>query len=169
MKDEQAPVVLVPRSGPPWPLVPKLVSISLLLGSFVSVEVLLRVLPHESPEDWQRLVDAVGALFVTVIVPGSFLAVVFSLLLFWPQRRTFLHQRWAQIKIALLVLTLPALHLLARDVFTGIRADVEAARFVEAGEGLDTFRLLVEVTIAVLLVVVWIARMKPGAHKGRTS
>jgi len=157
---------LAARRRPPWPLVPKLVSISLLLGSFASVEVLLRVLPRDTPEDWRRLVDAVGALFVTVIVPGSFLVVVFSLLLFWPQRRTFLRQRWAQVKVGLLVLTLPALHLLARGVFTGLRADVGAERLGEASASLGTFRLLVELTILVLLAAIWIARTKPGGARG---
>ena len=164
MNPESAPVVIGSRPRPPWPLVPKLVFVSLLLGSFVSVEVLLRALPRESLEDWQRLIDAVGILFVTVIVPGSFLVVLFSVLLFWPQRRTFLRQRWAQVKVALLVLTLPALHLWARGVFTGLRAEVETGRLDGAADTLAFFRILVEVTIAVLLVALWIARVKPGAR-----
>ncbi len=84
-----------PGGRPPWALFPKIVCIALLLGGFASVAVLILATPLETPADWQALVDAVGRLFVLLIVPTSFLTVVFSLLLFWRSRRWFLTRRWA--------------------------------------------------------------------------
>lgn len=150
----------------PWPLVPKIACVALLLGSFASVEVLTRALPRATAEDWRRLVEAVGTLFVTLIVPASFGTVAFSLLLLWPQRRTFFRQRWAQLKVGLLVLTLPALHLAARGVFTGLRGEVGAGHLDAATASLATFRLLVEATVVVLLVAIGLARAKPPWGRG---
>ena len=153
----------VVRTRLPWALYPKLVCVGTLLGSFVCVLVLILATPLEDRADWQSLVDQVGVLFAFLIVPGSFLTVLFSLLLFWPQRRTFLKQRWAQVKLVLLVVALPALHLLARSTFTGIRREVENPNGSPEGPTgmMEFFTVLVVVTIVVLLVALWLARFKP--------
>ncbi len=67
-------------------------------------------------------------------------------------------------KLVLLVLTLPALHLLARSVFTAMRLEVEKG--MPAGTAgptgsLHLFSGLVYASIAVLLAALWLARFKP--------
>ena len=108
-----------PPARPSLLLLPKIVFVAVLFGSFVSVLVLILATPLESRADWQGLVDAVGTIFKIVIVPGSFVVVVFSVLLLIKHRRWFLKQRWAQVKVLLLVAALPASHLAARSVFSG--------------------------------------------------
>lgn len=149
--------------GLPWVLYPKLICVAVLLGSFVSVLVLIFATRREDLDDWRALVDAVGAIFKLVIVPGSFMTVVFSLLLLKRGGRWFLRQRWARIKLVLLVVTLPALHLLARGVFTAIREEVERTGASPEGPTgrLEVFTLLVVLTILVLLTAIWLARFKP--------
>jgi hypothetical protein len=137
--------------------------VAILLGGFVCSLVLILATPRESLDDWRALVDAVGTIFKLVLVPASFATVVFTLLLFWPRRRWFLRQRWAQVKVALLVLTLPALHLIARGVFTSVRREVESETGSPEGPTgqLEFFTDLVVLSIVVLLVALWLARFKP--------
>jgi hypothetical protein len=149
------------RRGPPWPLYPKLVFVAILLGGFVAVLVLVLATPLESREDWRALLDAVGRIITLAIVPGSFLTVVFSLVLLRYGGRAFLRQRWAQAKLVLLVLTLPALHLTARGTFSAMRREVEQGS-PEGPTGLfEFFTVLVVTTIVVLLLALWLARFKP--------
>ena len=67
------------------------------------------------------------------------------------------------MKVALLVVTLPALHLIARSTFTGIRTEVENPHGSPEGPTglMEFFTTLVVVTIVVLLVALWLARFKP--------
>ena len=147
--------------GPPWPLYPKLVCVALLLGGFVCALVLVLATPREDIEDWQHLIDAVGTLFKLVIVPASFATVVFSALLLWRARSRFFRRRWAKAKLAWLALTLPALHVLARGVFTAIRRELAQGSLERAGDLLSSFTWLVVVSIVVLLVALWLARYRP--------
>ena len=152
----------------PWALYPKLVSVSVLLGGFVAAGALILAIPRQSLEDWRRLHDVISPLFTLVIVPASFATVAFSVLLFWPRRRALLRQRWMQVKLALLVLTLPALHLLARGTFTAMRREV-ADGSPEGPTGLLEFFLLLDaVSIAVVLAAMWLGRAKPRGA-GRSS
>lgn len=154
------------RAGPPWYLLPKLVLVAVLLGGFVCVLILILASPRQDLAQWQALLDVLGTLFRWVIVPASFGVVVFSLLLFAKMRRWFLARRWAQVKLVLLVVTLPASHLAARGIFGAMRREVAEP----APEGLtgllSLFTALVVATIAVLVVTIWLARFKPRLGQG---
>jgi len=154
------------RGGPPWFLLPKLVLVAVLLGGFVCVLILILTTPRRDPNEWQALLDVLGTLFRWVIVPASFGVVVFSLLLFAKMRRWFLARRWAQVKLVLLVVTLPTSHLAARSIFGAMRREV-AQPAPEGLTGLLTlFTALVVATIAVLVVTLWLARFKPRLGQG---
>ena len=153
-----------PRRRPPWALYPKLISMSALLGGFFCVLALIYTATLDSLDAWHQLLDAISPLFLFVIVPASFTTVLFSVIMFWPRRRELLRERWMQVKLALIVATLPALHLLARGAFQAIRQEV-ANGSPEGPTGLlGYFTFLVYTSIAVLLVAIWVARYKPWAR-----
>lgn len=165
------PIAPAPNRSVWWVVYPKLVAIAVLLGSFVCTLVLILATPRSSLEDWRPMVNSIGILFKLLIVPASFVVVVLSLVLFFRNRQWFLRQRWAQVKVLLLVATLPALHLLARSVFTSIRQEVEREGGSPEGPTgrLEMFTLLVAVTIVVLLLAIWLARFKPRLGSKREA
>lgn len=163
-----APVPPVSTRKLPWLLLPKLLLVAVLLGSFVSTLVLVLAMPREDLKDWQEMLDAVGTLFRWLIVPGSFALVLVSLGLLWPRRR-LLRQRWMQVKVVLLVITLPALHLLARWTFTAMRREVADGSPEGPTGRLGFFTDLVVVTIVVLVTAVWLARFRPALGRGREA
>lgn len=153
-----------PRRRPPWALYPKLISMSALLGGFLCVLALIYTATLDSLDKWHQLLDVISPLFLYVIVPASFTTVLFSVIMFWPRRRELVRERWMQVKLALIVATLPALHLLARDAFQAIRQEV-ANGSPEGPTGLlGYFTFLVVTSIVVLLVAIWVARYKPWSR-----
>lgn len=155
MKERPRPV------RPVWILLPKIAGVAVLLGSFTSVLVLILATPLRDFGDWQVLVDTIGRLFKLLIVPGSFVVVVLSLVLAWTHRSWYFRRRWAQVKTVLLVLALPATHLAAREVFSAIRREVEHGSPEGPTGLLEAFTALVVASILVLLVAIWLARFKP--------
>ena len=157
-----APVPSAPvRRRPPWALYPKLISVCALRGGFLCVLARLATTELKDRAGWERMLDAISPLFLLVIVPASFTTVLSSLFLFWPGRRTLIRERWMQVKLVLLVLTLPALHLAARGTFESIRQEVAEGSPEGPTGQLELFTLLVVVSVAVVLVALWIARFKP--------
>jgi uncharacterized membrane protein len=150
---------------PPWALYPKLISVCALLGGFLCALALIQALPRENLEDWGRLLDAVSPIFLLVIVPASFTTVLFSVCMFWPRRRELLRERWMQVKLGLIVATLPALHLLARGTFEAMRREVREGSPEGPTGLLDLFTLCVVASILVLLVALWIGRTKPWSSR----
>jgi len=152
------------RRRPPWALYPKLVSVCALLGGFLCVLALIADATLADQAAWRRLLDAISPLFLLVIVPASFTTVVFSVVVFWPRRRELLRERWMQAKLILIVATLPALHLLARGTFQGMRREVDAGSPDGPTGLLDLFTLQVVASAAVLLVAIWLGRYRPGSR-----
>jgi len=154
------------RRRPPWALYPKLVSVCVVLGGFASVLVLTLVHPRDDLEAWRRMLDVVSPLFLYLIVPASFLLAVTSVAMLVPRWRELLRQRWMQVKLILVVATLPALHLMARSTFEAMRREVRPGSSPEGPTGLfGLFQNLVIASLVVVLAALWIARYKPWRRR----
>lgn len=77
----------------PWLLIPKILSVAVVLGAFVAVAVLMHTRTAQNLEQWIALIDMVITLFRYVIVPGVISILLFGLLLLIQHRRVFLRMR----------------------------------------------------------------------------
>jgi len=144
-----------------WLLIPKLVCISVTLGGFTAVEALIRSASLETPADWRTLVDTVGRIFRFAIVPGVLGVLLFGALLWWQHPKVFWQQRWFKVKLAALVVALPALHLSARSTLEKVRHEIDGGSPEGPTGLLDFFALHVEVAIVALVAVIVLGRVKP--------
>ncbi|GAB4186328.1 MAG: hypothetical protein Kow00105_00850 [Phycisphaeraceae bacterium] len=149
------------RGVRPWILIPKVLSVAALFGGFLAASVLLHTHHPASLEDWGHLIEMVSTVFRRLIVPAVLLVVVFGVLLLWQHWRVFLTMRWVQLKLVLLLLTVPPLHLTGRWL-------IGQARDALAGGDLDRvvtlmfwFTVTADLAVLALAVVIFIGRHKP--------
>jgi uncharacterized membrane protein len=115
--------------------------------------------------DGGRSIDAdsaalVRTLFVTLVVPSLVLAIVMGLLLLLQHPLTFLRLRWLQVKLAALLVGIPAAHLAMSSQLRAIRAAASVGQ-VPPGQ----LQLFLWELVAVLVFTG--AIMVLGRHKPR--
>lgn len=148
----------------PWLLVPKVLAVGCLFGGLVSALLLLTV-ARPSPQDtaaWAHWLNVISILFRYLVVPASLAVVSFGLLLTLQAPRILLAQRWLQVKLLLLVTTLPPLHFLARYRFHQLR-QADPALTPPSSAPQPTCGVLACVITAVIVVaiLVTLSRVKP--------
>ena len=160
------------RGVRPYLLLPKIVCVATFLGGLVSLLVLLLLPePPQTREAWIAQAELVRRGFGWVIVPSATGAVVFGSLLLRCHFRVFLRMRWVRVKLALIAVFVPGLHLFMRS------RSIRLARLVEGDGDLAEAAVvrgeLAAGTLAALgfvLVVIFLGRIKPrlGQRYGRT-
>lgn len=156
----------------PYLLTAKIVGVAMFFGGLVSVLVL--VLLPERPigeAGWLQLSDQVRRAHVWVIIPGLVVAMAAGLLLLASIWRALIRMRWFQVKLALVVVCVPTLHLVMSSRSLALRSAIS-----EHEPACEYERLcgqLIAGTLAALvfaLAVMVLGRVKPrlGQDYGRT-
>lgn len=145
----------------PWLLIPKLLSVAALFGGFLAVSVLLHTRDPATDVQWAELIESVGALFRRLIVPAVFCVVIFGVLLLVQHWRVFLAMRWMRLKLLLLLLALPPLHLTGRWLIGEARLALAAGDLERVAELMGRFTLTADLAVAALAMVMVIGRHKP--------
>ena len=96
----------------PWLLLPKCFFVALLLGGLFALALLaaactLANTAEQSQFAWVLL----RTVFRYQVIPATIGAVVFGVLLLAQHRREFVRMRWMRVKLALVVIAAPSLHL----------------------------------------------------------
>jgi uncharacterized membrane protein len=149
------------RGVRPWLLIPKVLSVGALFGGFMGASVLLHASDPQNPEQWARLIETVGTLFRRLIVPAVLCVILFGALLLLQHMRVFLTLRWVRVKLVLLLVTLPPLHLTGRWLIDHARRALEAGQLDRVEELMRRFTLTVDLAVLAVIVVVVIGRHKP--------
>jgi uncharacterized membrane protein len=145
----------------PWVLIPKVLSVAALFGGFLSACVLLHTSRPQTHEQWGHLIESVGVLFRYLIVPAVLCVILFGILLLLMHFRAFLSMRWVWLKLSLLLVTLPPLHLAGRWLIGQARLALEAGDLQRVAELMGQFTLTADLAVLVLVVVVVVGRHKP--------
>lgn len=145
----------------PWLLIPKVLSVAALFGGFLAASVLLHTHHPTTHAQWADLIESVGTLFTGLIVPAVFCVVILGILLLLQHWRTFLAQRWMRLKLLLLLLALPPLHLTGRWLIGEARLALAEGNLDRVAELMSRFTLTADLAIAALVVVIVIGRHKP--------
>lgn len=149
------------RGARPWLLIPKVLSVGALLGGFMGAAVLLHTNSPTNHEQWAQLIGTVSTLFTKLIVPAVLCVVVFGLLLFLLHPKVFMKMRWFQVKVVLLILTIPPLHLTGRWLIEHARQALAADDLQRVSELMSRFTWTVDLAVLALCIVIAIGRQKP--------
>lgn len=152
----------------PWLIAPKLLAVALYLGGLMAAAVVWLTGNWEQMDlaDPARLalVQTVGRLFRLLIVPAVLVTIAFGVaLLLLQSPRILLRLRWLQVKLLMLLLTLPAAHLFMSSRLELLRRAAHEQRQDLAAAGQLTVGFVVVLVISAGIVV--IARIKPNLRQ----
>jgi len=145
----------------PWLLIPKILSVGALFGGFLSASVMLHTQDPQTREQWTHQIAILSTLFLRLIVPAVICVILFGVLLFLQHPKPFMKMRWLRVKAALLVLTLPPLHLMGRSLINQARQALDAGQLDRVAELMGRFTLTVDLAVLAVIVVIVIGRHKP--------
>lgn len=145
----------------PWLLIPKVLSLGLLFGGMTSAAVLVHTAQPTTPGDWQSLVDNVGTIFIWLIVPAVLATLFFGLLLLLMHPRVFLGRRWLQVKLVVLAISLPVLHLSGRHTLHDMRRHLSEGSIEELGPLLWNLTCIMDAAVIFVAAAIVIGRHKP--------
>jgi hypothetical protein len=156
----------------PYLLLPKVILVGIFLGGIVSVLMLafLEPPPGTHPE-WTRHARLIQSMYIRVIVPALVGTLVTGILLSLSHLRAFLRMRWFQLKLALIVAFVPALHVIMRERSLALRAALAEPEDLAAAAVLRTHMMWGTLVVLLFaLVVILLGRIKPrlGQDYGRT-
>lgn len=148
----------------PLLLLPKVVSLAVFLGGYVSAAVLWYYFRSGYWGEQVWPVQAVSILFRRVIVPSLFATMFFGVLLFLQHPKVFIRRRWLQAKLVVVCL-LPVVHTIARGNFQEIKAELLDPQGSGAVADVETacqrFSLCLMIGLAAGLLLVVLGRLKP--------
>ncbi len=145
-------------------LLPKLISLAVFVGGYVSAIVLWFYFRggYSGGQLWP--VQAVSLVFRQVIIPSLISTLFFGLLLFLQHPKVFIKRRWLQVKLVVAAV-LPLLHLLARKNFETIKAGLLDPQSANSPEDVETacqrFSLCLVLGLSAALLLVILGRYKP--------
>jgi uncharacterized membrane protein len=145
----------------PWLLIPKVLAVASLLGGFVSAATILHTADPQTPQQWTQLIQTVSHLFTRLIVPAVLIVIVLGLALLLQHPRVFLTRRWLQLKLLLLAVALPPLHLTARGMLNQARQALASGQMELTAEHMGRFTMVLDLAVAAVTAVVCIGRLKP--------
>ncbi len=145
----------------PWLLIPKILSLCALLGGFLAASVLLHANQPTTHEQWSALIGTVSTVFLRLIVPAVFCVVIFGVLLFFQHPKVFMKLRWFQVKVVLLILLLPPLHLTGRGLIHKARQALAEGNLERVADLMSNFTITADLAALALVIVIVIGRLKP--------
>lgn len=159
------------RGWRPYLLIPKFIFVACFLGGLITLLVLgfLGSTPKTSAE-WAREAEFIRGAYGKVIVPALIATLVAGAVLASAHLRVFLRMRWLQVKLGLIVVCVPALHLFMSGRSAALRHAVAHGHLASARAIRQQLFHGTLVTLAFALVVVLLGRLKPrlGQKYGRT-
>lgn len=153
----------------PWLLIPKVLSVGALFGGFLAVSILLHSSDPQTHEQWAELVETVGLLFRRLIVPAVLCVLLFGVLLLIQHFRVFLTMRWVRVKLTLLLLSLPPLHLTGRWLIDHARRALADGQLDEVARLMDRFTFTADLALLAVGLVIVIGRHKPRLGQPPTT
>ena len=146
------------RGWRPWFLLPKVLVVAVFFGAMAAVAVILLAAAPADEAQWRQMVGTLERLYWYLVIPGATVVVVLGIALLLDHPRVFLKLRWLQVKLALGVVTLGALHVVSAGL-------MQRMRVLDDGLPHDARGMLAVVTAAGIILLAAIIIL--GRHKPR--
>src|SRR5262245_27213275 len=119
-----------------------------------------------SIEQWHIKIAEIKAIFFACSFLGIVILIIVGSISWWRHRRVLNRQRWFRLMIGMLLMAIPASHLWARTTAETLYEVVEAGRMDEAAVLWRQLGTAYTVSLAVMLLIVCIATVKPRLGQG---
>ena len=137
------------------------------LGGFAALAAIGLLVPvPEEPEGWRLLKGAMRAVFLPCVLGGLTATVGAGIGLWLLSPRAFLRARWFRVKLVVLAVGLPSLHLWARERVLAFYAAIERGELAELEERLGGVTRAYLVALVFLAATALFARLKPRLGTG---
>jgi len=146
----------------PWLLLPKVLAVCCFFGGLAAAFVL--TLAGSTIVDEATLAQLTGLVFQFVIIPGGAAAILFGILLTLQAPRVLLAQRWLQVKLLIVFLGIPPLHLIARLNLRALKHSSGAQWLGDRPEPAQIMlwvRWPIAAAVVVAALTILLARLKP--------
>jgi uncharacterized membrane protein len=147
----------------PWLLIPKVMCVALFLGSLAAANFIWFTSRWTELDaaDGHRLwtVNLIGSMMRFLTVPALLLAIGFGFALLLQHPRTFLRLRWLQLKLACVLVAIPASHFFLSSRLALLRAAAETAHDDRAAA--VQFGCGLAISCIAFAGIVVLARLKP--------
>jgi len=157
----------------PWLLTAKIIGVICFVGGLGALAALAWGSPFPPDrEAWKLLVACAHWILVPGTIGGGILAILAGLCLWVQMPRGFLRMRWFLVKIALVVILIPAFHLWGRFTMLKLHAALDKpARIDEVPPLWDRMAIIFLLAFLVMLLIVWVGRIKPrlGQRYGKAK
>jgi hypothetical protein len=151
-------------------LLPKLAGLALFIGGLAVLAAVALLGPEpETVDGWRALRGVVRTVVRAAMLPGVLLAIGCGIMLYAQHPGVFRRLRWFRVKLTLLLIVTPVMHLWARGRVAAFDAALEAGRLDDLGPRFDAAGWSFAVTVVLYLGIGAIGRFKPrlGEPPGR--
>ncbi|MHC5004473.1 MAG: hypothetical protein ACYTJ0_15275 [Planctomycetota bacterium] len=146
----------------PWLLLAKLLGLTGFLGGLASMTAMGLLGPRpDSLAEWQTVRALFRSMFFPCFFGGLMLTIAAGVALYLQHPGVFVRLRWFRLKVALLVLLTPVLHIWARTRMGAFDRALEVGRLDELPGRWDRVTTAFAVSLAAYLLVGAIGRIKP--------
>ncbi|MBI1375371.1 MAG: hypothetical protein GC159_21860 [Phycisphaera sp.] len=150
------------RGARPYWLIAKVIGVAAYFGGLTAALAITLAVEPRTADQWTQMADTLRAIFLFAAVPGLLLAVVCGIVLSRMHGGVLWRMRWVKLKVAIAVVSVPALHLWVSGVVGRIRANADK---INIGDGeierLHSVQLGLAVAIVVTLTLIYLGRHKP--------
>ncbi len=162
----------------PWLLIPKVLCVAIVFGGLVAALAISMRVHQATPRQWLVVISDLNWIFTRAIVPGLLGSIGFGIALLMQHPRELIRMRWLRLKLLLLVVGLPTLHLWMSHLLSGMRESAtEAEKLTNMlGEPVrlehwTQFRIGLVIGVATVALIICIGRQKPrlGQRYGTPS
>jgi uncharacterized membrane protein len=146
----------------PYLLFPKFVFVGIFLGGLVNLLVL--VLLHPLPatvRDWLQYLVMIRRAYEYVIVPAMIGAIAMGLLLLSTHFRAFVRMRWFQLKIMMVAIGIPMLHVFMYKHFTALQSALARDNLAAAAAIRTHLQWNTVGALVFALTIAFLGRIKP--------
>lgn len=144
----------------PWLLIPKVLAVAGLFGGTLAVAVLLTTGTGKDPAAVRATLEHVREVYRWLLLPSATLAVLTGIGLTLQHPGPLLRQRWLQVKLLLVLVALPTLHLLCRHLYS--RAVQSLGSTSDSSPNQPPALTLAALAVVILLaLVIFLGRHKP--------
>lgn len=112
-------------------------------------------------EEWRVLISAMRAAFYACVFTGILILIPVGSMLWWRRRAALRGQRWFRLLLAVLIVTIPVIHISARLTSIALRHAVDEGDLARAATLWDRLGSLFLAGFIVLLIASWIATARP--------
>ncbi len=151
------------RGVRPWLLIPKLLAVAVYFGGLAAAAALWW------DGGWGRLdkadpsrlllVERVSVIFVRVVVPGLVAAMLLGTVLLWHHGRVLLRMRWLRLKLVMVAIGVPTMHLIMSSRLGQLRQAAVDHQVNDSAASQFTWALIVLIAWSLALIV--LGRLKP--------